>query len=204
MKTIYTIGYSGFSLESFKNVLLKNRISCVIDVRSNPVSNYFQDYNSNNLEPYLKKYNIIYRNYGPFFGARQKEVKYYPNGYLDFNLFTNSERFQEGLKRINAGIDLKYSFVLMCAEKDPFDCHRAIMISRVFHDNGFEVKHILADESFETQEMIEQKLVDRFFPNRNQLSLFSGEETTQDLIKKGYDLRNKEIGYRIKEEDDYE
>ena len=53
MKTIYTIGYSGFSLESFKNVLLKNRISCVIDVRSNPVSNYFQDYNSNNLEPYF-------------------------------------------------------------------------------------------------------------------------------------------------------
>ena len=131
-------------------------------------------------------------------------MKYYPNGYLDFNLFSKSERFKEGFQKINAGIELNYSFVLMCAEKDPFDCHRAIMVSRFFHENGFDVKHILADESFETQEMIEQKLVDRFFPNRNQLSLFSGEETTQDLIKKGYDLRNKEIGYRIKEEDDYE
>lgn len=204
MKTIYTIGYTGFRLNEFEKILKANNISCVIDVRSNPSSKYYQDYNSDNLKNYLKQFDILYRHYGKAFGARQNDKKYYINGYMDFEKFTKSEQFLEGFHKIEAGIELNYVFVLMCAEKNPYDCHRSIMISKVFYNNGYDVKHILADGSIESQNDIENQLLDNYFPNRNQTSLFVSENSTKDLIKKGYILRNKEIGYRLQGGDDYE
>ena len=199
MKTIYTIGYSGFKLEDFKDVLIKNNVSCVVDVRSNPMSNFYQDYNSNNLKNYLKHFNILYRHYGKAFGARQNDERYYPDGYLNFIDYTKSSQFIEGFQKIEAGMKLNYVFALMCAEKNPYDCHRAIMVSKVFYENGYNVKHILADGNIETQNDIENQLLDEYFPNRNQTSLFVSEAKPKDLITRGYMLRNKEIGYRLKE-----
>lgn len=204
MKTIYTIGYTGFKLDEFKKILRENNISCVVDVRSNPSSKYYPDYNSNNLKSFLNKNGIRYRHYGEEFGARQNSLKYYTNGYMDFEKFTKSQQFWEGFHKIEAGINLNYVFVLMCAEKNPYDCHRSIMISRVFYDNGYDVKHILADGNIESQNDIENQFLENYFPNRNQSSLFVSETSTKDLIKKGYILRNREIGYRLHEGDDYE
>jgi len=40
INTIYTIGYSGFVIDDFIQILKKYKISVVIDVRSNPYSQY--------------------------------------------------------------------------------------------------------------------------------------------------------------------
>lgn len=40
---------------------------------------------------------IFYRNYNREFGARQEDKMYYPNGYLDFFMFTRSRMFIEGI-----------------------------------------------------------------------------------------------------------
>lgn len=205
MKKIYTIGYAGFKIDEFEKVLKANNISCVIDVRSNPSSKFYNEYDSVNLRNYLKKFNILYRHYGKEFGARQVDKKYYTDGYMDFEKFTKSDAFLEGFQKIQSGIELNYSFVLMCAEKNPYDCHRSIMISRVFHEKGYDVRHILSDGSTESQDDIENQILDNYFPNRLQESLFTENISTKELINKGYLLRNKEIGYRQQKEDiDYE
>ena len=45
MASVYTIGYAAFNIDDFIDVLKNHKISHLIDVRSNPVSEYFQDYN---------------------------------------------------------------------------------------------------------------------------------------------------------------
>jgi hypothetical protein len=75
------------------------------------------------------------------------------------------------------------------------------MVARVFHELGYNIKNILADGSFESQESIEQRLVDQYFPNRNQMSLFSDDLSWEDMVSKSYEYRNSEIGYKLDNEE---
>jgi uncharacterized protein (DUF488 family) len=201
MKEIYTIGYSCFKIDDFISVLKKYKINSLIDVRSNPNSKFYEDYNQSNLEKILKSHRIIYRNYKDEFGARQENQEYYKKGYLDFKEYTKSNSFLDGVRKIEEGMNLNYIFAFMCAEKDPSFCHRNIMVARVFHELGYNIKNILADGSFESQESIEQRLVDQYFPNRNQMSLFSDDLSWEDMVSKSYEYRNSEIGYKLDNEE---
>ena len=116
---------------------------------------------------------------------------------MDFSEYVQSESFKEGMRKIEAGMDLNYVFVLMCAEKDPSLCHRSIMVAREFYKKGYEVRNILADGSYITQEQIEQDLVKHYFPTMDQRSFLSDSLSFDEMVEKSYHLRNSEIGYRL-------
>lgn len=193
METIYTIGYAGFEIESFLKALKEHGITVLIDVRSSPVaSEYYKAYSKDVLEPLLKSNNILYRNYSAEFGARQTNKDWFTNGYLDFKKFTNTDNFKSGVKKIKDGMALNYKFVLMCAEKDPINCHRTIMISKALQDLGFQIKHILPND-LETQEELNKRLLKLYFPNS---SLFDDEQT---MLEESYRLQNEKIGFKEKD-----
>lgn len=198
---IYTIGYTGFSIEEFILTLKKHKINSVIDVRSMPYSKIYSDYNEGNIKDTLKKYGMYYRNYKKEFGARQENELYYPHGYLDFSLFTKSEAFKEGMNRIISAIPLGYNFVLMCSEKNPIECHRCIMVAKAFYDNGLDVNNILSTGDFISQSEIEKQLVDIYYPNRDQLSLFDDQLSWDEMVKNSYSYQNEKIGYRKEDEE---
>lgn len=196
---IFTIGYTSFLPADFINVLHHYGIKCLVDVRSMPYSQYHSEYNKETLEEALKKNGIVYRHYAAEFGARQENRVFYgPDGILDFEKFIRSDEFQSGIEKIKKGMEIGYTFALMCAEKDPINCHRAIMVGQGFKKAGFSVKHIRDTGEVETQEALEQRILDMYFKDRDQISLFSADERDdEDLIEKGYVLRNKDIGYHI-------
>lgn len=70
---------------------------------------------------------------------------YTPEGYLDFTKFAQSEPFQQGVKKLRAGMERGYTFVLMCAEKPPIPCHRSILIARNLSLQGLCVVHLLEE-----------------------------------------------------------
>lgn len=90
-----------------------------------------------------------------------------PHGYLDFEKFAAMEAFQEGLGKVDAGYEKGYTFALMCAEKDPFNCHRCILVGRGFKERGYAVVHLEQGKT-ETQENMEERLLAHYFPNRSQ------------------------------------
>jgi len=205
-KKIYTIGYTAVEIDRFISILKKYNISCLIDVRSIPLSKFYVNYNKENLARVLKENEIIYRNYDKEFGARQTNKAFYvKEGYLDFEKFAHSDIFLEGIKKINKGLELNQSFVLMCAEKDPINCHRAILIGRQLFLKEFDVEHIVFDNGeVKTidQGYIDKELVNEYFPNREQLSIFENENLSyDDYVRAAYKLKNKEIGFKIKEEE---
>ena len=86
----------------------------------------------------------------------------------------------------------------MCTEKDPMDCHRAILVTKAFSDSGIRVEHIMADNTIQTQEDLDLRLLNKYFPDRGQLNLFSPEiQTEAEYLEMAYQKRNKEIGYSI-------
>jgi len=201
MNVLYSIGYTAFKLEDFIKQLKINNIACVVDVRSVAFSQHYPDYNKDNLLKILKLHGILYRNYVAEFGARQTQQCYYnSDGYLDFEKFTQSEIFNEGYKKILLGINSGYTFALMCAEIDPIDCHRNIMVAREFYNRGFDIKNIMKDGTIQTQGDIESRLLEKYFPTRDQLTLFGAGKTESELIIEAYKMKNKEIGYRLEKE----
>lgn len=197
MASVYTIGYAAFSIDDFIDILKSHKISHLIDVRSNPVSEYFQYYNSFNLEQKLKQHNIMYENFALEFGARQENKEFFAkDGFVDFEKFTQSEQFKNGLRKIKAGLERGINLVLMCAEKDPINCHRSIMIGHAMQKNGIEVLHIMHDGQLQHQKEIDKRLLELYFHDRNQLNLFAENSSEQELIEQAYKKQNEKIGYR--------
>lgn len=193
---IYSIGYSGYSPAGLVQKLHDLSLTVLVDVRSAPFSGHFPQYNKDQLEALLKNENILYRNYAAEFGARQIQPEFCTDGQVDFVKFAASPVFQSGLQKVLAGMDLGYSFVLMCAEKDPITCHRSILVARAFHELGQEVIH-LTPEGEETHAHLEQRLLDLYFPERAQLSLLDTQMNDKARLDQAYWLQNREIGYRI-------
>ena len=197
-KRIYTIGYSAFDIDSFICALKDYGVNCLIDVRSVPSSSYFPEYNEKALKNRLETEHIRYRHY-PEFGARQPEQQYYSqNGYLDFDHYLKSHEFLGGIKRVLAGIQMNYCFSLMCAEKDPINCHRAIMVARGFEEAGCNVQHIRVDGGgkpfLEDQRELEKRLMKKQGDDPDQISML---ETMEERIARAYQKQNALIGYRM-------
>ena len=163
-------------------------------MRSSPFSTYFADYNRDVLSGFLKENGILYYNYAKQFGARQEDNAFYKNGRLDFETFSRSEQFLDGVRKIDAS-NAVVSF--MCAEKKPSECHRTILVARAFSDKGQQVTHLMLNGESMTQHDVEKKLLEIYFPDRAQESLF--EETDkpeEEYIAEAYRLRNDEIGFK--------
>jgi len=200
---LFTIGYSGYKIGEFSNKIKKCAISTVIDVRSIPYSKYHPDYNKENLESFLKANGILYRNYAKEFGAQQKNKAFYStHGYLDFNIFARSDDFLSGVEKLCVGMKRGYSFVLMCSEKDPLNCHRTIMVAREFNRNGYSIFHLLPNGGKQSQNDIELRMLENYYPNRRQIALFESQTlTNQDMIDLSYKRRNAEIGHYMEREE---
>jgi Protein of unknown function, DUF488. len=148
----------------------------------------------------LKSKGIYYRNYAKEFGARQDEYKYYSSeGYLDFELYAKSTSFLSGFDKLINSMAQNYRFALMCAEKDPINCHRTILVARVFHHAGYKIIHLLSNKITLSQEDIENRLIEKYFPNRDQITLFDISLSKHDYICQAYKKKNAEIGYSIEE-----
>lgn len=196
--TIYTIGYAGFPIDKFVEELKNNSINAVIDVRSSAFSQYYSDYNKNNLELRLKKEGIYYRNYAKEFGARQNDEEYYADeGYLDFSKFSKSEQYLEGIKKLCTSMGKGYTFALMCAEKNPIDCHRTVLVARTFFEKGYKVVHLCPEGKTILQEEINLQLLDCFFPLRAQINFFENQVSEEEMLDQAYRMQNKKIGYKM-------
>jgi uncharacterized protein (DUF488 family) len=199
MKEIFTIGHSSHDIEVFLELLKQHRINCIADVRSMPYSQYTPQFNTEGLTRFLKRNGILYIFFGRELGARQDDSSLYtPEGFLDFEKVSKTKIFQTSIERLKIGIDKGFRVALMCSEKDPIDCHRNIMVAREFYKNDYSVNNILYDGNLQSQEIIEKRLLDMYFPDRMQPVLFDLENKSEaDLIIDAYKLRNRDIGYYI-------
>lgn len=191
---VYTIGHSTLSHEKFMELLRTNKIDCIVDVRSTPYSQYASQFNREVIKDLLVNNDIQYIYMGDEFGARRTDNSLYTDGIVDFTKVAKDPQFLHGIYRLKQGMAKNFTIAIMCTEKDPATCHRSILISHELDKLDIEVRHILDDNTIILQEKIDKILLNKYFPDRNQLSLFGNEEE-KDLIEQSYIKQNKEIGY---------
>ncbi|GAB6269420.1 MAG: DUF488 domain-containing protein [Smithella sp.] len=191
INTLFTIGYSGRSIDDFIDLLKKHKITAVCDVRSTPYSAYNQQFNQETLMNALKSHNIEYVFLGAELGARPRDLSCYVNGKAIYQKIADSSLFRNGLERIKLGMQKNYVLVLMCAEKDPIKCHRSILICRNLRDWQIEIRHIIDRETSETQVDLEKRLISelKLYPDMFQ------DTDPNDFINRAYENQGERIAY---------
>ena len=146
MTVIHTIGHSNHEFVDFVSLLSLHRVTAIADVRSYPVSGRFPQFNKSEIKSRLRGAGIRYVFLGEALGARPGDMACYDKGVVDFDKVRETDLFKEGLASLRRGA-LDYRICLLCAERDPADCHRTWLVAQTLHDAGATIGHILADGS---------------------------------------------------------
>ncbi|MEA4826833.1 MAG: DUF488 domain-containing protein [Clostridium sp.] len=202
MKKIYTIGHSSHTSEYFLYLLRKFGINSIVDIRSIPFSRYVPHFNKDNIKNFLNSNHIYYIYMAREFGLLQEgENLLHPEGYLDFNKVRQTSSFNKGVERLKNGLHKDYRIAIMCAEKDPIDCHRSILVAPALIREGYSVVHILPDGKRESHEEFEERLLQLYFPKTPQQNFFDiieEDNSRKTLINMAYALRNRDLIYKTK------
>lgn len=198
---IYTIGHSNYTMERLIDMLEYYNINCVVDIRGTPYSKYNIQFDKEAIRYTLTNAGFVYIYMGKELAAKRIRKNSYNNeGYSNFEEVIKEEEFKRGVERLRNGCEKGYKIILLGAMQDPIRCHRSILVGRELVKNDFDVKHILDDYSIVTQDDIEEMLLNKYFSNRNQITiedLTGNSLNNEEMINEGYKLANREIGYRI-------
>ena len=198
---IYTIGHSNYTMERLIDMLEYYNINCVVDIRGTPYSKYNIQFDKEAIRYTLTNAGFVYIYMGKELAAKRIRKNSYNNeGYSNFEEVIKEEEFKRGVERLKNGCEKGYKIILLGAMQDPIRCHRSILVGRELVKNDFDVKHILDDYSIVTQDDIEEMLLNKYFSNRNQITiedLTGNSLNNEEMINEGYKLANREVGYRI-------
>ena len=156
---VFTIGHSTHSLEAFLALLQKHGVTAIADVRSAPFSRFNPQFNNDALERSLKAAGIKYVFLGRELGARSDDPSCYENGRVQYGRLARTELFRSGIDRVMRGAH-EHSIALMCAEKEPLECHRTLLVARALDEHGIAVAHILSDGRLEAHQDVIERLLD--------------------------------------------
>jgi uncharacterized protein (DUF488 family) len=188
--TIYTIGHSNYRIERFIELLGSASITAVGDVRSWPYSRMNPQFNRESLKRALRGEGINYVFLGKELGARSEDQTCYRDGQVQYDLLAQTQLFRQGIERVKEGAQT-FRIALMCAEKDPLECHRAILVGRELVEEGISVKHILADGRLEDHQHSIDRLVEQLrVPGPDMFRSY------QEVVADAYARQGHQIGYR--------
>lgn len=186
---IYTVGHSTHTIEKFLTVLEVNEIAAIADVRSRPFSRHNPQFNKEVLATALKTAGIAYVFVGKELGARSGDPACYENGQVQYDRLARTSLFRSGIERVLKGAS-QYRLALMCAEKEPLDCHRTLLVARALEREGAQIRHILADGRFEDQDQTMSRLLEMV--NLPQVDMF---RTRDQLVDEACRLQERKIAY---------
>ena len=145
---VLTVGHSNHPLETFVSLLRQHGVTTLADVRSAPFSRFNPQFNRKSLDAALQAHSIAYLFMGHALGGRPEDRSCYENGRVRYDRLARTPLYREGIDQVveTAGAE---RLALMCAEREPLDCHRTLLVGRGLAERGATVSHILADGTLE-------------------------------------------------------
>jgi uncharacterized protein (DUF488 family) len=134
-------------------------IQKICDVRSRPASFRFPQFNQDPLEVSLRDTGFKYEFLGESLGGRPADRRaYQANGVVDYAVRRKARDFVAGVERL-AELWQSQNIALMCAEEDPLQCHRFLMICPALLERGITPAHIRRGGVVESQRDAEDRLL---------------------------------------------
>jgi uncharacterized protein (DUF488 family) len=190
MTDIYTIGHSNHPFEKFLDLLRAHGVAEVADVRSHPVSRFAPQFGGKRLRGALEAAGVAYSFVGQELGARSNDPACVVDGRVDYERLARTPSFAQGLERVTAAAQSQ-RVALLCAERDPLDCHRAILVCRELLGRGVDARHIRVDGTLESRSELDARVLESF--DAGAPDLFA---TADERLAAAYRHRGRQIAYR--------
>jgi uncharacterized protein (DUF488 family) len=187
-RRVFTIGHSNHAIDSLIALFKLHGLTAVCDVRSQPYSRTNPQFNSGPLKKSLKEAGIAYVPLGKELGGRTADSDCYENGRVQYERIAQTQLFHDGLGRIGEGMK-RFRLVLMCAEREPLDCHRTILVARYLVRIGIDIQHIHGDGRLESHESALQRLLQQL---KLQNDMFRSEE---EVVCEAYRRQEERIAF---------
>ncbi|WP_280254721.1 DUF488 family protein [Nocardia wallacei] len=158
---VLTIGHSTHDFQGLVRLLRRHEVTAVADVRSIPASRFAPQFNRDSVQHNFQAAGIKYGFLGKELGVRTDDMTCYVNGRVQYHLLSQKAEFASGITRLVRGARTE-KIAIMCAEGEPLDCHRTILIARVLAENGVMVDHIHPDGRLEGHELVMERLMVKF------------------------------------------
>jgi uncharacterized protein (DUF488 family) len=153
---LLTIGHSNLAADRFVSLVKTNGVEVIADVRSVPFSRRFPWFSGKALAQRLAQDGIDYMACGDVLGGRPRDPDLYCDGVADYEAMAARDDFRAGLDRVVAE---PRCLCLMCAEREPLDCHRCLLVARALAARGKRVGHIMVDGTVEPHATTEERLL---------------------------------------------
>jgi uncharacterized protein (DUF488 family) len=186
---LLTIGHSTHELEYLLGLLKDQNVTAIADVRSVPASRFTPQFNQQAFRRALNNVDVKYVFLGKQLGARSDDPTCYTNGKVKYERLAKTAAFAEGIQRLREGIEQE-RIALLCAEQEPLDCHRTVLVSRVLVDLGVSVTHIHGDGRLERHSEAMRRLMAGF--GLDQADLF---HTPEELLDEALSRQEQKIAY---------
>ncbi len=155
---LFSIGHSNIPIARFIALLQASGVNAIADVRSTPFSRFCPWFSGKPLTATLAQKGMSYFAYGEALGGRPRDAAFYCDGIADYEAMAQHDEFKAGLDRLLADA-AQSRLCLMCAEREPLDCHRCLLVTRALAARGVAVGHILHDGAIEPHGATEQRLL---------------------------------------------
>jgi len=170
-------------------------VTAVADVRSVPFSRRFPWFSGRALAERLQGHGIAYMALGDALGGRPRDRALYCDGVADYEAMAAASAFRAGLDQV-VDQTRRHRLCLMCAEREPLDCHRCLLVARALAARGLAPGHILVDGRLEPHAATEDRLLALTSKKANEPDLFRDRAIRLDAA---YRRRARAIAARIKD-----
>jgi uncharacterized protein (DUF488 family) len=155
---IFTIGHSNHPIDRFVALLTGAGITALIDVRSQPFSRRYPWFSATRLGDHLEQASIAFMPMGDALGGRPRDPRLFRDGVADYEAMARTSEFRGGIDRVVAATQ-RFRSCLMCAEREPLDCHRSLLVAPALVACGLRLGHIMLDGGIMAHEAIEERLL---------------------------------------------
>lgn len=187
---IHTIGHSNHPIDRFLDLLRQHAIGALADVRSTPYSRFNPQFRRETLRSALAEAGIHYVFLGEELGARSKDPACYDaEGRVSYSKLAAASTFRRGLERLRSGMNT-CRIAIMCAEREPLQCHRTLLVAHELDREGIPVTHILGDGSLESHAEAMQRLANTL--KLTDAGLF---DSPAGLIERACEIQRARIAY---------
>ena len=188
---ILTIGHSRIDFGAFAGLLRAHEVLLVLDIRSTPYSTRAPQFSQASLAESLHKYGMRYFHAGGVLGGRPSGKRWYEEGQVQYERIARAKLFRSALRDVIER-SRAVRVALMCAEEDPIECHRFLLVARHLTLEGCTISHIRHDGTIESQRDAEARLLRA--TGLAQSDLFS--DITEPLAK-AYALQARRYAFSI-------
>jgi uncharacterized protein YeaO (DUF488 family) len=146
VKTVYTVGYEGRSIEEFIRHLKQFHIKALIDVREIPASRK-KDFSKKSLSKHLASVGIRYLHVKELGSPSELRNKVRTDNDYDYFFSEYSRHLDNNIELLKSLLNETISnetSCLMCMERLPTQCHRKVVAERIkkIIGNGLQIRHI--------------------------------------------------------------